>query len=69
MEKDWEKVYTSMNIQETYLLISMLEENNIKVVELNHQDSSYPVFGERKLYVHSDDVTKALEIIKTLNIE
>ena len=47
----------------------MLEENNVKVVELNHQDTSYPVFGERKLYVHVDDVMKALKIIKTLHIE
>jgi hypothetical protein len=69
MEKDWEKIFTSGNIQEAYMLKAILEENEIEVVDLNQQDSSYPVFGEIKLYVHRDNIIRSMQIINKMKDE
>jgi len=69
MEKDWEKVFVSGNIQEAYMIKALLEEGEIEVVELNQQDSSYPVFGEINLYVHRDNIMKSMQIINSTRNE
>ena len=47
----------------------MLEENNIKVVLLNKQDSSYLMFGLVELYVQKDQVEKTENLLKEINNE
>jgi hypothetical protein len=47
----------------------MLEENNIKVVLLNKQDSSYLMFGLVELYVQEEQVEKTENLLKEINNE
>ena len=47
----------------------MLEENNIKVVLLNKQDSSYLMFGLVELYVQGEQVEKTENLLKEINNE
>ena len=47
----WFKMYSTKNYFEANIIKGLLEENQIQVVVLNMQDSSYLVFGEIELYV------------------
>jgi hypothetical protein len=47
----WFKLYSTKNYIEASMIKGLLEENNIKTIILNRQDSSYLVFGEIELYV------------------
>lgn len=49
--EDWFKLYSTKNYLEANMIKGLLEENNIKTIILNMQDSSYLVFGEIELYV------------------
>jgi hypothetical protein len=55
--KSWYKIYTTENYAEANIIKGMLEENSIKTIMLNKQDSSY-LFGEIEVYVsiHFKDV-------------
>lgn len=47
----WFKLYSTKNYLEANMIKGLLEENNIKTIILNMQDSSYLAFGELELYV------------------
>ncbi|MCD4731884.1 MAG: DUF2007 domain-containing protein [Bacteroidales bacterium] len=64
MDKDWIKIYSTGKSYKAELLKGLLFENNIEVVIINKQDSSY-LFGELELYVIADDVIKAKHILTT----
>ncbi len=55
--KSWYKIYTTENYAEANIIKGMLEENSIKAIMLNKQDSNY-LFGEIEVYVsvHFKDV-------------
>ena len=59
---NWFLLYTTRNYTEASIIKGMLEENEIQVVILNKQDSSYLSFGEIELYVpdHLKDIAKQL---------
>jgi Putative prokaryotic signal transducing protein len=65
---DWFKLYTTRDTTEANIIKGMLEENDIEVVILNKQDSSFLNFGNIELYVpaHLKDVAKQL-LDKSLN--
>jgi putative signal transducing protein len=54
----WYKIYTTDSYPEANIIKGMLEENSIKAILLNKQDSSYLFLGEIELYVsiHFKDV-------------
>jgi hypothetical protein len=56
--KSWYKIYSTGNYAEANIIKGMLEENSIKAILLNKQDSSYLCLGEIELYVsiHFKDV-------------
>lgn len=58
----WHKLYTTRNAAEANIIKGMLEENQVPVVILNRQDSSYLAFGEIDLYVqpHFIEIAKQL---------
>jgi hypothetical protein len=60
--KDWFLIYSTRNYARANIIKGMLEENNIQVVVLNKQDSSYIVFGDIELYVpiHFKTIAKDL---------
>ena len=62
MEKDWQAVYSSDKPHIIELIKALLSDNRIKSVEINKKDSSY-LFGEIDLYVKSEHVIKAKQLI------
>ena len=63
------KVLSTDNPNRAAIVKQMLEENNIKVVLLNKQDSSYLMFGLVELYVQKDQVEKTENLLKDINNE
>lgn len=59
---NWYLIYTTTLGYQAAIIKGKLEENNIPVMVLNRQDSSYLVFGEIELYVPTNlkDVAKHL---------
>lgn len=49
--QQWSLIYTSKSLPEASVVKGMLEENNVPVMLMNRQDSSYVNFGEIELYV------------------
>jgi hypothetical protein len=49
----WKRIFTTQNIAEASIVKGMLEENNLQVMLINKQDSSYLNFGEIELHVPS----------------
>lgn len=56
--QNWCLIYTTSNYAEANIIKGMLEENSIKAILFNKQDSSYLCLGEIELYVsvHLKDV-------------
>ncbi len=67
MSNDWTKVYTVTNIQKAELIKGMLNEYGIEANILNKRDSEIPSFGPIELYVLSDNLTKAKQLINEHN--
>ena len=63
------KVLSTDNPNKAAIVKQMLEENNIKVVLLNKQDSSYLMFGLVELYVQKDQLEKTEDLLKEINNE
>lgn len=49
--RNWFLIYTSRSLPEASIIKGMLEENNVPVMIINRQDSSYLSFGDIELYV------------------
>ena len=47
----WLKIYSTPNLPRATIVKGMLEENNIPVMMVNKQDSSYLNFGDIEVYV------------------
>ncbi len=60
--ENWTRIYTTRNLPEANIVKGMLEENNVTVMLVNKQDSSYLNFGDIELYVprDSEDIAKQL---------
>jgi hypothetical protein len=59
---NWYKIFSTTNAAQANIIKGMLEENNIEVMLMNRQDSSYLNFGEIEVYVsvHFKDIAKNL---------
>ncbi len=59
---NWFLLHTTTSNAEASILKGMLEENAIRVMVLNRQDSSYLVFGEIEVYVptHQKELARDL---------
>jgi hypothetical protein len=49
--ENWHLIFSTHNIAEANIIKGMLEENNVPVMMVNKQDSSYLNFGDIELYV------------------
>lgn len=67
MEKNWTKIFSSNNPNETEIIKQVLEENEIISIKMNQQDSSYNMFGTIDLYVKDKDIEGAKKIISNQN--
>lgn len=65
----WYKIYTSPNLPQASIVKGMLEENNVPVMLVNKQDSSYLNFGEIEIHVpsHLKDIATNLMQKSLLN--
>ena len=63
------KVLSTDNPNKAAIVKQMLEENNIKVVLLNKQDSSYLMFGLVEIYVQEDQLENTENLLKKINNE
>ncbi|MBT3611710.1 MAG: DUF2007 domain-containing protein [Flavobacteriales bacterium] len=63
------KILSTDNPNKATIIKQMLEENNIKVVLLNKQDSSYLMFGLIELYVQEEQIEKSENLLKEINNE
>lgn len=62
----WEMIFSSGSIYEAEIQKGKLEEEGIKAVIVNKQDSSYLAFGEIELFVLRDDVIRAKQIVERM---
>ena len=58
------KLLSTDNPNKAEITKQMLEENNINVVLLNKQDSSYLMFGSIELYVDEEQLNQARDLLK-----
>ncbi len=58
------KILSTDNPNKAEITKQMLEENDINVVLLNKQDSSYLMFGFIELYVNEEQVKQAIDLLK-----
>ena len=58
------KLLSTDNPNKAEITKQMLEENNINVVLLNKQDSSYLMFGSIELYVNEEQLQQATDLLK-----
>lgn len=65
MPNNWTKVFTTSNMVEASIIVTMLHENEIDAVQMNKQDSSYLSFGVIEVYCHPEKVISALHLINS----
>jgi len=63
MEKNWVKIYTSVDYYKAEIIKQMLIENHVDAVLINKKDSSYLVFGTIEIWVHQENFSNAIELI------
>lgn len=63
MEKDWCRVYSTTKEHKAALIIDILDENNIKAVQLCEKDSTFVMFGDIDVFVNKKDEAEALVLI------
>jgi hypothetical protein len=63
------KILSTNNPNKAEITKQMLEENNINVVLLNKQDSSYNMFGVIELFVTENQEEYATAILKEIEDE
>jgi hypothetical protein len=63
------KILSTNNPNKAEITKQMLEENNINVVLLNKQDSSYNMFGEIELFVTEKQEVNATALLKEIEDE
>ena len=63
------KILSTTNANKAEITKQMLEENNINVVLLNKQDSSYNMFGPIELFVPENQEDNATAILKEIEDE
>ena len=63
------KILSTNNPNKAEITKQMLEENNINVVLLNKQDSSYNMFGAIELFVTENQEVNATAILKEIEDE
>ena len=67
MEKDWKQVFLTGQEYRAEMAKEILENNGINAVIINQQDGAFlNITGNIEIYVHEDDVNKAVEILKEL---
>lgn len=62
--KNWRKVYENESPIQAEIMMGVLTENSLNPVLINKKDSAY-LFGICEIYVQSEEVMRALQILKS----
>ena len=57
------KILSTNNLNKAEIIKQMLEENNIDVVIINKQDSSYLMFGDIEIYIKKEQEQQAKNLL------
>jgi hypothetical protein len=68
MNTDWQCIFTTRVDYTAEIVKAILEDNGIKCFVISKKDSAY-LFGDIELYVSSEDVLKAKQIINRERLE
>lgn len=66
MEKDWVTVLQTGQSFQAEIAKEILENEDIKCVLINENDSTFPSIGETEVMVHKDFEARAKELLKDL---
>ena len=69
MSENWVKIFSTDLLYKAEIARGVLEENEIKAVVLNKQDSAYVSIGLFELYVNKENVLRASNLIKEIKYE
>ncbi len=67
--KDWTKIYASSQLATAAMVVNLLDENNVPAKLLDKKDSSYVFLGEAEIYVPTDFIDIAKEVLKTIELD
>jgi len=62
-EVHWKKVYSTTSQMEAEMIKGFLEEEEVRVIILNKQDSVLSMIGQIELHVPEEDFLKAINLI------
>lgn len=62
--RGWQKVFSTEQAYHAEIVKAVLEDNNMTPVIISKRDSSLNNFGQYEVHVASEDVLRALQIIK-----
>jgi hypothetical protein len=68
MNDNWTSIFTTQYEHIAEIVKAVLEDNEIKCVIINKKDSAYH-FGEIEVYVNSDNVLRAKQLLKGKSFE
>lgn len=63
MEKNWIKIYTSINYYRAEMVKQVLAEHQIDAVVMNKLDTAYRTFGAVDVYIHENNFGDAIEVM------
>lgn len=66
MEEGWKEVYMTAHEYKAVMAVNLLENEGIKSVIINQQDSVYKVFGNFVVYTSEEDYERAVNLLKDL---
>jgi hypothetical protein len=67
--KDWIKIYSSSQLALASMIVGVLNQQEVPAKLLDRKDSAYVFLGEAEVYVPTDYVAVATEILKSLELD
>ena len=67
--QDWKMIYSSSQLATASIVTSLLNENGIPAKALDKQDSSFVFMGKIEVFVPTAMYEKAVEILKTIELD
>lgn len=67
--KDWIMIYANSNLSTAALVAGLLNEKEVPAKLLNRKDSAYVFLGEAEVYVPTEFLNIAKEILSTIELD
>jgi Putative prokaryotic signal transducing protein len=67
--KDWIKIYSSSQLALASMIVDVLNQQEVPAKLLDRKDSAYVFLGEAEVYVPTEFVAVAREILKSLELD